>query len=178
VFETVLSGTDEMLAEGKVDIAIGSQAAGLTATPLLPVHFVVVAHPHHALHQLGRELTERDLRRHRRIFIRDTGTQRQREVSGVELRWTVSHKATSIRAVLMGLGFAWLPEETIRAELRQGLLKPLPIKDGGRRTGQLYLSLSDPEFPAPDTKRLAEILRAHASKCDEQPRMAQARKRK
>jgi DNA-binding transcriptional LysR family regulator len=162
VFETVLSGTGEMLAEGRVDIAIGSDQAGVGGTPLAPVRFVAVAAPSHPLHRLGRPLTERDLKRHRRIFIRDSGTQRKAEVSGVELRWTVSNKATSIRAVTMGLGFAWLPEETILRELRAGELKPLRLQHGPQRTVQLFVSLSDPEFPGPDVARLAHILRERA----------------
>ncbi|MBC8022533.1 MAG: LysR family transcriptional regulator [Burkholderiales bacterium] len=158
VFETVLSGTGEMLAEGRVDIAIGSDG-GVGGTPLTSaLRFVAVAAPSHPLHQLGRPLTERDLKRHRRIFIRDTGTQRKAEVSGVELRWTVSNKATSIRAVTMGLGFAWLPEETILPELRAGQLKPLRLQHGSQRTAQLFISFSDPEFPGRDVARLAQIL--------------------
>src|SRR6188768_149313 len=65
----------------------------------------------------SRPVTARDLKRHRRVFMRDTGSQRQTEVAGVELRWTVSHKATSIRAAAMGLAYTWMPEETIREEL-------------------------------------------------------------
>lgn len=162
VFETVRAGTEEMLAEGRVDIGIGAfeGAAGAASWPLMPVRFIAVAAPGHPLHRLGRTLTERDLKRHRRIFIRDTSTQRQVEVAGVELRWTVSHKATSIRAVAMGLGFAWLPEETIRPELAGGTLKPLPLDEGSERIAQLYLSFSDPEFPGRDAARLAGIIRA------------------
>ena len=162
IFETVLTGTQEMIAEGRADIAIGSHAAGSTA--LMPVRFVAVAHPSHPLHQLKRPLAERDLRRHRRILIRDTGTQRQREVAGVDLRWTVSHKATSMRAVSMGLGFAWLPEETILPELREGVLKVLPLREGSERFAHLYLSFADPEFPGRDVVRLGEIIRAHVAK--------------
>lgn len=176
VFETVLTGTDEMLSEGRVDVAIGS-AAGATSAALMPVRFVAVAHPSHALHRLGRPITERDLRRHRRIFIRDTGAQRKTDVAGVELRWTVSHKATSIRAVAMGLGFAWLPEETIAPELRDGTLKPLPMRGGSERIAQLYLSMSDPEFPGRDAARLAEIIRARvAAEC--MPHRARKRARR
>ena len=116
-------------------LAIGSQAGGTAGATLMAVRGIAVAHPKHPLHQLGRPLTERDLKRHRRIFIRDTGTQRQREVQGVELRWTVSNKATSIRAVSMGLGFAWLPEDWIGDELRDGVLKPLRLKSGAERRG-------------------------------------------
>ncbi len=166
VFETVMTGTDEMLAEGRADIAIGSLAAGVTSTALMRVRFIAVANPGHPLHRLKRPLTDRDLRRHRRIFIRDTGAQRKSDVAGVELRWTVSHKATSIRAVAMGLGFAWLPEETIAPELRDGTLRPLPMRGGAERFAQLYLSMSDPEFPGRDAARLAEIIRAKvAAEC-------------
>jgi DNA-binding transcriptional LysR family regulator len=179
IFETVLTGTDEMLAEGRVDIAIGSQAAGVTSTALLPVRFIAVAHPDHPLHQLKRPLTDRDLRRYRRIFIRDTGTQRKSDVAGVDLRWTVSQKATSIRAVAMGLGFAWLPEDTIAPELREGTLKPLPMRGGSERFAQLYLSLSDPEFPGRDAARLADIIRAKvAVGCTRHGKRAGSRRRK
>jgi DNA-binding transcriptional LysR family regulator len=165
IFETVRAGTEEMVIEGRVDIGIGPEAGG-ASRQLMPVRFLAVASPDHPLHKLGRTLTGRDLKHHRRIFIRDTSTQRQTEVAGVELRWTVSHKATSIRAVAMGLAFAWLPEETILPELADGTLKRLPLKEGSERVAQLYLSFSDPEFPGRDAARLGEIIRARvASVC-------------
>jgi DNA-binding transcriptional LysR family regulator len=129
----------------------------------MQVRFVAVASPDHPLHRLGRTLTERDLRRHRRIFIRDTSTQRKRDAGGAELRWTVSHKATSIRAVVLGLGFAWLPEETLREELAAGVLKPLPLREGGAREAPLFLAFADPEFPGRDAARLADIIRTRAA---------------
>ena len=178
VYETVLEGTGEMLSEGRVDLAIGSQAAGVSGKLLCPVRFVLAASPDHPLHQLGRELTERDLRRHRRILIRDTSTQRRREVEGVELRWTVSNKATSIRAVKMGLGFAWIPEDTIREELAAGSLKRLPLRDAGERIVQLYLSFADPESPGKDTTRLAQILEGQVAACAGRPREAATARKK
>ena len=84
----------------------------------------------------------------------------------MELRWTVSNKATSIRAVSMGLGFAWLPEDWISDELRAGTLKPLPLKSGAERRGDLYLAIADPDFPSRDVARLAEIIRTRtAERC-------------
>jgi len=162
IYETVMKGTDELLAEGRVDIAIGAEA-GTSGRALMPVAFVPVAHPAHPLHKLDRPLTERDLKRHRRIFIRDTSTQRKREVGGVELRWTVSNKATSIRAVSMGLGFAWLPEETIREELRAGTLKVLDLQEGAQRSVDVFLSFADPEFPGHDVARLADLIAERAA---------------
>ena len=46
------------------------------------VRFVAVAHPDHPLHKLGRELTYRDLRRHRHLVVRDTGAQRAAAAPG------------------------------------------------------------------------------------------------
>ena len=166
VYETVLAGTQEMLAEGRADLAIGSEQTGITGVPLLRMRFAAVAHPGHALHRLGRPLTARDLKRHRHIFIRDTSSQRKPDVTGAELRWTVSNKATSIRAISMGLGFAWLPEDTIHEELAAGTLKRLPLREGVEREAQLLLAYADPEFPGRDVARLGEIIRTHvASAC-------------
>jgi len=157
VYETVMTGTRELLAQGHADIAIGPEA-GAGATPLMSIRAIAVASPAHPLHQLGRKLTDRDLKRHRRIFIRDTGANRIVDVSGVELRWTVSAKATQIRALVMGLGFAWIPEDTIRDELREGKLKRLPLRANTELTGQLYLSHADPEFPGRDAAFLADLI--------------------
>ena len=69
------------------------------------LRFVAVAHPQHPLHQLGRELTLQDLRQHRHLIIRDTGSQRRSgSWVGAEQSWTVSQKATSIHAASNGLG--------------------------------------------------------------------------
>jgi DNA-binding transcriptional LysR family regulator len=163
VYETVLSGTLELLVQGRVDIAIGSEQTGISGVPLIRLRFVAVAHPDHPLHHIGRPLTPRDLKRHRHIFIRDTSSQRKPDVAGAELRWTVSNKATSIRAVTMGLGFAWLPEDTIQEELAAGTLKPLPLKEGVAREAQLLLAFSDPEFPGRDAQRLGDIIQTRVA---------------
>jgi DNA-binding transcriptional LysR family regulator len=178
VYETVLTGTGEMLAEGSVDIAIGSLASGVSGKSLALVRFIPVAHPDHPLHHIGHPLTARDLRKHRRILIRDTGTRRQREVEGVDLRWTVSNKATSIRALTMGLGYSWLPEDTIREELREGSLKKLDLRDGSERSVEIGLAFSDPEFPGRDTARLAEILEARVAVCSKEGDPGAVRKKK
>jgi DNA-binding transcriptional LysR family regulator len=165
VYETVRVGTAEMLADGRAHLAIGADL-GAASTPLMRIRAVPVASPDHPLHRLGRPLTARDLRRHRRIFIRDTSIHRETEVAGVELRWTVTHKATSIRAVTLGLAFAFLPEDTVRGELRDGSLKILPIKEAAPLEATLLLGFADPEFPSRDEARLAEIIRTRvANEC-------------
>ncbi|MGH8402073.1 MAG: LysR substrate-binding domain-containing protein, partial [Gammaproteobacteria bacterium] len=110
---------------------------------------------------------EQDLRRHRQLVIRDSGTARKRDAGwlAAEARWTVSHKATSIRAARMGLGFAWYPEEVVREELASGALKPLRLQAGGERYADLYLIFADREYAGPGARRLAELLHAAAAEC-------------
>jgi DNA-binding transcriptional LysR family regulator len=162
VFESVLGGTTEALEQGQVDIAISGQIPpGFLGAPLVMLKAVAAAHPEHPLHKLGRELTVQDLRAHRHLVIRDSGRKRSTNALSVEAvqRWTVSHPATSIEAVSGGYGFAWYPVEKIRSELKEGILKPLPLRDGSERSVQLYLILADPDSAGPGTLRLAEILR-------------------
>jgi DNA-binding transcriptional LysR family regulator len=97
-------------------------------------------------------------------MIRDTGSQRRSgSWLGAEQSWTVSHKATSIHAAGMGLGFAWFPDDMVRGELERGELKPLPLREGGERRADLYLVFADRDYAGPATLRLAEIIREHVS---------------
>lgn len=160
--ESVLGGTTEALLTGVADLAIaGTVPPGFLGMPLMRLRFIPVANPQHPLHQLGRDLTLEDLRKHRHLVVRESGTKRDTRVLVLDSsqRWTVSHSATSIEAVRAGYGFAWFPEEKIRNELRDGCLKPLPLRDGGERFQQLYLIVADPDSAGPGTRRLAEIIR-------------------
>jgi len=161
LYESVLSGTEEALLQREVDLAICSQIPpGFVGDSLMRLRFIAAAHPEHPLHQLGRELTVQDLRKHRHLIIRDTGSQRRAGSSlGAEQSWTVSHKATSIHAAVTGLGFAWFAEDTVRDELERGVLKPLPLRDGGERWADLYLVFSDRDYAGPGALRLAALIR-------------------
>jgi DNA-binding transcriptional LysR family regulator len=165
LYESVLSGTEEALLQRKVDLAICSQIPpGFMGDQLMRLRFIALANPEHPLHRLGRELTLQDLREHRHLIIRDTGSQRRSgSWLGAEQSWTVSQKATSIHAAVMGLGFAWFPEETVRGELERGELKPLPLREGGERWSELYLVFADRDYAGPGARRLAEIIREHVS---------------
>ena len=169
LIESVIGGTPEAIEQGAVNLAITARVPeGFPGEPLMRVRFVAAAHPDHPLHRLGRALSFRDLRAHRHLVVRDTGSARSKlEVSiDAAQRWTVSQLATSIEAARMGMGFAWFPEERIRFELAQGLLKPLPLGEGGERYAQLYLVVPDRELAGPGVTRLATIVReAVAESC-------------
>ena len=161
LYETVLGGTDEALAARRVEFAIGTSVPpGFVGDVLMPVRAVCMAAPSHPLHQLGRELTLEDLRKHRHIVIRDSGEQRVRAAGWLnELRLTVSNKATAIHAVATGMGYAWYPEDSVRGELERGALKPLPLREGAEKSGTIYLIFADREAAGPGTLRLAQLIR-------------------
>ena len=173
LYESVLGGTDELLLEGQVELAIGSRVPpGLLGDPLMPVEFVCAAAPAHPLHHLGRPATLDDLRSHRHLIIRETGTRRSSETTTVDSgqRWTVSNKATSIRAARMGLGYAWFAEDNIREELDSGQLRPVPLVAGAQRRTNLYLIHADQDAAGPGARRLAEILAEDVRRNCEQAR--------
>jgi DNA-binding transcriptional LysR family regulator len=171
LYETVLGGTDEALTERHVDVAIAATVPpGFTGDPLMALKFVAAAAPQHPLHAMGRALTREDLRQHRHLVIRDSGTQRSSRGNWLnEQRWTVSNKATSIHAATLGLGYAWFGEDMIRRELESGTLKPLPMREGAERRADVYLIHADPDAARPGAKRLCEIIREKvASACAQQ----------
>jgi DNA-binding transcriptional LysR family regulator len=166
LIESVLGGTSDALIKGKVDLAISPQLPpGFLGDLLIRIQVLAVARVDHPLHQLGRELSHLDLEAYRHIVVRDSGSKRDQRAVTVEVdqRWTVSHVATSVQAVVNGYGFAWLPAQHIAEELRTGILKPLPLREGGVREIPLYLIIASPDFTGPGVKRLKEIIEKSVS---------------
>jgi DNA-binding transcriptional LysR family regulator len=165
--EVVLSGADEALLEGRADLVIGAQVPhGFLGDQLIDVEFVAVAHRDHALHQLGRELTADDLRRELQVVIRDSGLYMKRDTGwlGAEHRWTVTSIDKAVEALLSGLGFGWVPLHQVDSYLDEGVLKELPLREGGHRWASLYLIFGQPQRIGQATAKLAEILRQNC--CD------------
>jgi DNA-binding transcriptional LysR family regulator len=160
LIESVLAGTNEALLQGRADLAISGQVpAGFVGDALIRLRMIPAAHPDHPLHKLGRPLTQRDLRAHRQLVVRETDARRASKPNAdTAQRWTVSHMSTSIIAATQGFGFGWYAEEKIRSELAAGTLKPLPLREGAQRFAQLYLVYADRENAGPGVLRLAEII--------------------
>lgn len=162
LIESVLSGTTEQLFAGSADLAVTAWVPpGFLGDPLTVVEFLAVAHPDHPLNALGRPLTQRDLRQHRQLVVRDSGLREPRDAGwlGAEQRWTVSHLATSVDAVARGMGFAWLPRHRVAELLADGRLKRLPLAEGAVRHQELYLVFADREDAGPAARALADCLR-------------------
>ena len=161
VSESVLGGTTEALLQGQAQLAIvGLMPQGFVGEALLPIRFVLVAHPSHPLHKLARPVTMQDLRAHRQLVVRESGSRRATKARlEAQQRWTLSHMSTSIQAASKGYGYGWYPEYRIRDEIAAGTLKPLPLRDGGDNAAQLYLVFADRDAAGPGTLRLAAIIR-------------------
>lgn len=140
--EEVLSGTEEVLHDGAADIAISAlNIIGYLPIELGAITFIAVAHQQHPLHQLGQKLSANDLAAHMQVVVRDSGKRQPRDVGwlGAEQRWTVASLATSAEFIRAGLGFAWLPEHIVAADLASGLLKKLPLQTSSVRHQPFYL---------------------------------------
>jgi DNA-binding transcriptional LysR family regulator len=164
LIESVLSGTSEALLHGNAELAItGMVPQGFMGEPLMPIRFLLVAHPSHALHKLGRPVTVQDLRAQRQLVVRESGSTRARKTRlEAAQRWTVTHMTTAIEAAGKGYGYGWFPEHRIRDEIAAGILKPVPLREGGEGIAQLYLVFADRDAAGPGTLRLAAIIHAMA----------------
>ena len=144
LIEVVLSGAEEAIVGQRADVMVGAYVpAGYLGSLLLDLDFVAVAHKAHPLHTLGRIIDEDDLKRHRHIVVRDSGTLNPRDEGwlGSAQRWTVSSLQASIELIAGGLGFAWLPLHMVRPWLDDDTLRPLPLAKGQYRRASLYLVL-------------------------------------
>ncbi len=167
IFESVLSGTEDALLQRHVDLAIGGRVpTGFMGEKLVTVTMHGVSSPDHPLQQLGRSINYEDMRQHRQIIVRDSGQYRRRTEGWQEAdqRWTVSHIKTSLDAIRMGLGYAWLPDAYTHEDILAGRLKYLPVEVGAVREVPTYLTFADNEFAGPATRRLAEVLKENLPK--------------
>lgn len=164
VYESVLSGTEDALLQRQVDLAIGGRVPpGFMGEKLVTVVMHGVASHDHPLLHLGRPVNDEDMRQYRQIIVRDSGQYRRRTEGWQEAdqRWTVSHIKTSLDAIRMGLGYAWLPDAYTHEHIAEGRLKYLPVEVGSAREVTTYLTFADRDFAGPATRRLAEVLKEH-----------------
>ncbi len=161
ILETVLSATEEAILEKKADIVLSPKIVpGFLGTPVSTITMMAVAHPAHPIFLIQAPISEAELKQQRQIVIRDSGIKRQQDAGwlGSEQRLTVSHPATSIQAVKAGIGFAFLPQAMIQADLDKGLLKPIELSNQAIRKMPVYLINSKPDTLGPAGQALSKLL--------------------
>jgi DNA-binding transcriptional LysR family regulator len=162
VLETTLSGTTEALLERQADIVISATLPPGFSSPMLrQIEMIPVAAPSHPLVKDRDQVSELELRSHRQVVLRDTGSHREVDSGWLQAqqRWTVSHFSSSIRIVRSGLAFAFLPHNWVTAELASGHLARIPLTEDLRRSLPLYMLLSDRQAAGPATRELHALLK-------------------
>lgn len=159
--EVVLSGALEAVEQGYGDLVIGADLpSGTLADPLLEIEFLAVAHQNHPLLQLERPLEMTDLEKEMQVVVKDSGQRAPRDIGwlGAEHRWTVSSIDTAVTTISHGLGYGWLPRHQIDTALREGRLRPLPLKTGQIYRTHLYMAFAQ-EPVGPAARLLADLIR-------------------
>jgi DNA-binding transcriptional LysR family regulator len=169
IVDTVLSGTNELIDQGKVDLGISPLVLpNSLSEEICQIKFILVAHHQHPLLQLQTQLDLVDLKGHRQIVVRDSATENKISSGwlGAEQQWTVSNMRASIDLVTQGMGYASLPEPLIGHYLESQVLKPLPIDTldakqdlGGCRNVSFYLNFQDDEQLGPAAREFIGQLR-------------------
>lgn len=165
--EYVLNGGIEMLEEGSIDLLISARIpAGWVGQRIYQTRFIPICAANHPLLQLGRDLNYEDLAQHRQIVLRDSSRKQRVDAGwlGANQRWTVTHSSTSLNIIRRGLGFAWLPEHWVAAELAEGSLKIMPIVPDNIRFFDLYLIEAHRDSAGPATQFLAQLFTQNSEK--------------
>ncbi|MEG3131662.1 LysR family transcriptional regulator [Pantoea cypripedii] len=117
---------------------------------LMNVDFLAVIHRDHPLLSLAQPLTEYDLSRYPQIRIGTSRSQAPHASVGQSEQWFFSTVDTAVEAVMHQVGYGWLPQERIDEALRQGVLQPLPLNHGGRRSTPMHLIVKKELIPLDD----------------------------
>jgi DNA-binding transcriptional LysR family regulator len=162
IVDTVLSGTNELIQEGLVDLGLSAFTMDDSLNDeICRIKFVAVAHNAHPLLQFERELTFEDLKSYRQIIVRDSAIQTNRDSGwlGAEQRWKVGSLRASLDLITQGMGFAWLPMPLVADSLNDGTLKLLRLKKGGTRSTSFYINFKDQDKLGPVAREFIGELR-------------------
>lgn len=170
VLDSVLTGTEELINEHAVELAItGNVPKGFLGEPLCRVDMTPICHPEHALAQSPQPIRAEELAQHLQLVIKDTA-QAPTEKQGwlkAEQRWTVSNFAEAKHLLLGGLGFAWFPTHLIEAELQQRRLHQIKLEGSAIRSSILHLVVPREHRLGPGGQLLREIiLKQHGCQTD------------
>jgi DNA-binding transcriptional LysR family regulator len=173
IYREVLSGVDDKLRHGEAQIAIDHMIpSGMVGEPIIEMEFVRVASPDHALHHIGRAIYHSDMKLHRQIVIRDSGSYRRenRGYLGSDQRWTVANMREALELLKLGLGSGVLARSIAQPAIDAGELRELDIDGGGALTSNLNLIFSDKANTGPAALLLAKLLK-EAAKNNQSGRM-------
>lgn len=172
-----LGGVAEAFERDRADVMVTMEQVrtpALAVHSLPPLHLVLVASPRHPLGAGARSHTLEALQQHVELSIHDTSAAtagRNTHQFGGQRVFYLGDFATKRQALLMGLGFGFMPEHLVAADLgrkrlvqlntvvgHRRVLQPLLVHPVSRplgRTGQMLLRLLTQHWPARTQRRRA-----------------------
>ncbi|QYX62913.1 LysR family transcriptional regulator [Shewanella putrefaciens] len=162
MLDSVITGTQELILQGKVDIAIcaGVPPKGYLSEPLCEQELFLVCHPSHPLADLGTIEDDKLLAQYLQLVIKDTGVQSNIDIGWLkaEQRWTVSNFHEAKVILNQGIGFCWIPSFLVQEELASGKLVRLHLDGSQKRRIMLSLVIPNRDQQGPASKLLASLI--------------------
>ncbi|GIU22334.1 LysR family transcriptional regulator [Shewanella hafniensis] len=162
MLDSVITGTQELILQGKVDIAIcaGVPPKGYLSEPLCEQELFLVCHPSHPLADLGTIEDDKLLAQYLQLVIKDTGVQSNIDIGWLkaEQRWTVSNFHEAKVILNQGIGFCWVPSFLVQEELASGKLVRLHLDGSQKRRIMLSLVIPNRDQQGPASKLLASLI--------------------
>ncbi|AUD60497.1 LysR family transcriptional regulator [Shewanella sp. Pdp11] len=162
MLDSVITGTQELILQGKVDIAIcaGVPPKGYLSEPLCEQELYLVCHPSHPLADLGTIEDDKLLAQYLQLVIKDTGVQSNIDIGWLkaEQRWTVSNFHEAKVILNQGIGFCWIPSFLVQEELASGKLVRLHLDGSQKRRIMLSLVIPNRDQQGPASKLLASLI--------------------
>lgn len=162
MLDSVITGTQELILQSKVDIAIcaGVPPKGYLSEPLCEQELYLVCHPSHPLADLGSIEDDKLLAQYLQLVIKDTGVQSNIDIGWLkaEQRWTVSNFHEAKVILNQGIGFCWIPSFLVQEELASGNLVRLHLDGSQKRRIMLSLVIPNRDQQGPASKLLASLI--------------------
>ncbi|MCS6194040.1 LysR family transcriptional regulator [Shewanella baltica] len=162
MLDSVITGTQELIQQSKVDIAIcaGVPPKGYLSEPLCEQELYLVCHPSHPLADLGSIEDDKLLAQYLQLVIKDTGVQSNIDIGWLkaEQRWTVSNFHEAKVILNQGIGFCWIPSFLVQEELASGNLVRLHLDGSQKRRIILSLVIPNRDQQGPASKLLASLI--------------------
>jgi DNA-binding transcriptional LysR family regulator len=165
IIDTVITGTTEIILEGKADLVIAATGViprGYLGEPICVAHLIPVIGAMHPLAQ-HKQLDLDELSQHLQIVIRDTATKPMEGPGGwlkAEQRWTVSNFYEAIEILKSGIGFSWLPDHLVNDLIAEGVLCRLPLTQSSERLAPMSLLTPKEEKLGPGSRQLRQLILA------------------
>lgn len=138
--------------------------AACRALALPEVECVLCVAPTHPLAALGRAATRADLHAHVELTVQDSsGIPDERHMFGGERVFFLSGFVAKRQALLMGMGFGWMPRYLVDTLLAEGSLFELACDSGSRYRFTPWLVERLDRPPGRAGRRLADLLAGNGS---------------